>query len=1297
MKTFHSNHISRFYFGSIILLTITVIAAVGIFRASASNEANESSTKDGNVSVQLKTQNNHAVNLRPGRDLATNYDSGDLSSYQMKAGQNSPLALASADFDVDGFPDLATGYSTASGGVLTFHKGNAEAFAPQSEESFALIKEGRFPDPFIAKAESFAIAAAPDFLAAGDFDRDGNLDVMTATRGGDRLFLFSGKGTNGGFDAAREIKLAGRVTALTAGEIDASDNRADLLVGVEDNSGAALLVFENAESGVFASPVKYQLSSSAVSLELGKLDDDAWADAAILTSYGVFVLHGFDQKKSGKAATGGAARMEQISLPFVPTALAIGQFVWDRAGKTELALLAPDGTVQIARRGLLDERPYSIEESRLNRRENLENHLRGGSSEKLKDWQIGESENWTVSESIYVGASANRGNSAAPVLMRANLSGQNTDDVLFLDSQNREVKILYTNEPAKVNGEVASFAGRRTVYAMETANQPTAMLSMPLNIFVRPGLVILQNGKSAPSFVPSAPTATFTVDRADDVAAANGCTAAANDCSLRGAITRANLTGGADVVSVPAGTYTLTIANPGAPGTNNNEDNNATGDLDILDSITITGAGQGSTIIQAGTNTSNGIDKVFASNPICTSTVNTSISGLTARFGRNMQPFNAPDFSFTGGGLDWCNTGSNGMLTVTNATFDQNTVVNGFGGGINLSPDPGITSGQVTLTGATLSNNATVANLSARGGGLSSDGGPYSITITGSTISGNTTPGIGGGIYINHNVIGSNSDVFQLSGVTISGNQAGSAGGGVYYQGNSNQSFTLNQSSTLSGNISGTVASEAARGGGIFIVNFGSNAATITKTTITGNMLSATSTDNRGGAGIFAGSGPINISFSRIVGNTGTTAALGTGLRKDTNPGTTDARNNWWGCNTGPSAPPCDTATIAGGSSGTLLTDPWLRFTHTASPSTIVVGQTSTLTASFLTNSNNQAIAVSNLDVLLGLPITFNNAVRGTISGAQPTIQSNGTATATFTGTSVGAGSANAAVDNGTATANITIGMANTTTTITSDNPDPSVVGQTITVNYTVAPQFGGTPTGTVTVSDGVNSCMGTVAAGSCNVALTTVGARTLTATYAGDASFNGSFGTTAHQVNQASTTTTITAESADPTAQGEVFTVFYTVSVSAPGTGTPTGTVTVSDGVNSCMGTVAAGQCPLALNTAGMRTLTATYSGNTNFAGSVSPGEPHTVLPVTAAPVEVSGRVVTSLGRGISRASVIITDSSGNRRLATTSAFGYFRFADVQAGETYIISIKAKRYRFAPQVISLTGDLTDLNFIAQE
>ena len=72
--------------------------------------------------------------------------------------------------------------------------------------------------------------------------------------------------------------------------------------------------------------------------------------------------------------------------------------------------------------------------------------------------------------------------------------------------------------------------------------------------------------------------------------------------------------------------------------------------------------------------------------------------------------------------------------------------------------------------------------------------------------------------------------------------------------------------------------------------------------------------------------------------------------------------------------------------------------------------------------------------------------------------------------------------------------------------------------------------------------------------------------------------------------------------------TVNYTVSVDAPGAGAPSGNVTVSDGVDTCTATVAAGQCTLALSTIGSRTLTATYAGDSNFNASTSGGNPHTV-----------------------------------------------------------------------------------------
>jgi Ca2+-binding RTX toxin-like protein len=100
-----------------------------------------------------------------------------------------------------------------------------------------------------------------------------------------------------------------------------------------------------------------------------------------------------------------------------------------------------------------------------------------------------------------------------------------------------------------------------------------------------------------------------------------------------------------------------------------------------------------------------------------------------------------------------------------------------------------------------------------------------------------------------------------------------------------------------------------------------------------------------------------------------------------------------------------------------------------------------------------------------------------------------------------------------------------TITSITSDTPDPSVVGQPVTVQYSVAPASGsGIPTGTVTVSDGTISCTGTVAAGQCSLTFTSAGAKSLTASYSGDSTFNPSTSAPEpHTVNSPNTPPTAT------------------------------------------------------------------------------------------------------------------------------------------------------------------------------
>jgi PKD repeat protein len=90
-----------------------------------------------------------------------------------------------------------------------------------------------------------------------------------------------------------------------------------------------------------------------------------------------------------------------------------------------------------------------------------------------------------------------------------------------------------------------------------------------------------------------------------------------------------------------------------------------------------------------------------------------------------------------------------------------------------------------------------------------------------------------------------------------------------------------------------------------------------------------------------------------------------------------------------------------------------------------------------------------------------------------------------------------------------------TSTTVTDDSPDPSVAGAAFTVRFQVTSE-GPTPSGTVTVTDGVQSCSGSLVGGvgSCDLSLTTVGQRTLTASYSGIPGLFGSSDTEGHAVS---------------------------------------------------------------------------------------------------------------------------------------------------------------------------------------
>ncbi len=86
------------------------------------------------------------------------------------------------------------------------------------------------------------------------------------------------------------------------------------------------------------------------------------------------------------------------------------------------------------------------------------------------------------------------------------------------------------------------------------------------------------------------------------------------------------------------------------------------------------------------------------------------------------------------------------------------------------------------------------------------------------------------------------------------------------------------------------------------------------------------------------------------------------------------------------------------------------------------------------------------------------------------------------------------------------------------------------------------------------------------------------------------------------------------------------------------------------------------------------------------------TVTGPTAAGVTISGGVLLPAGSFL-KADATLTNSQGEIRSAMISQTGHFQFQDVAAGETYIINVSAKRHSFAPQILTITEDITNLVF----
>jgi hypothetical protein len=372
-------------------------------------------------------------------------------------------------------------------------------------------------------------------------------------------------------------------------------------------------------------------------------------------------------------------------------------------------------------------------------------------------------------------------------------------------------------------------AGSRLSPSVGRAERSNHRISMRPELAAQPAL-------AAPFF------ATITVDRTDDVAAASACTAAANDCSLRGAVAFANLNPGT-TISVPAGTYQLNI--PGG-ATEGFSGNNSIGDLDVTANNTIiTGAGAATTIIQQTAPN----DRVLEVNPNLLANFNFSIS----------------DVSITGG---------------------KETTAVGGGGIISGSID-----NTVSVTNCVISGNSATGAGTFGGGGISHEGG--SLTITGTTFSNNSTTGSGGGLGYTAGdplIRTPSNGTLTVSGSTFSTNTASSVGAG----GGGADLFNFNGGLGTYNISSSTFSSNSATNGNGGAIIVESGPLTLTTSSLTSNTAAVT-------GGAISSSGSSSVTYSRLVGNSVPTPTNGLTLFEGAGSAFS-ADDNWWGINTGPSA-----------------------------------------------------------------------------------------------------------------------------------------------------------------------------------------------------------------------------------------------------------------------------------------------------------------------------------------------------------------------------------------------------------
>lgn len=171
-----------------------------------------------------------------------------------------PNVVAAADFNGDGFIDLAVSNSNSGGTTLT-------------------ILLGKGDGTFMATATSPTVGLFPDSVVAADFNGDGIPDLALTSVDQNLVTVLLGNG-DGTFTAAPDLNTGTTPQCVTTGDFK-GDGILDLAV-VGGNS--ALIFLGNGDGSFNQTTSSPQLGGSPVKMAFGDFNNDGIADLAVTNS-----------------------------------------------------------------------------------------------------------------------------------------------------------------------------------------------------------------------------------------------------------------------------------------------------------------------------------------------------------------------------------------------------------------------------------------------------------------------------------------------------------------------------------------------------------------------------------------------------------------------------------------------------------------------------------------------------------------------------------------------------------------------------------------------------------------------------------------------------------------------------------------------------------------------------------------------------------------------------------------------------------------------------------------------------